>query len=570
MDNLDFAQSKNQAFIANKLGKEVWITVNQCKNIESENSEDTAYWCALAPIEYPIDKILSRYTWDVKRGAQRFSLWSNSDETHTYQAFLENGWEALIYWRRHPLNGNHWIEISDDFKLFYDLIPNRDHTVLSYFKEDGTFEEVIRFFKENIVVQVKCSYLRHYLMIRKMRLILFFEFDKHASKDNYSSFENRLVQEDNYCYEIHSSSWGHIKGKPYLSRIIGKKIIDPVERATLNIWHLGIHPPKTNYAEFIISQDKDGENISFSCNPNILTNNFGGNPDNPHYVTPVFFSKDVLVKYYQDPDKYEISDGYVSCQSAWNLRLDNHHKDYVVAYLGDLGCDLPESERAYWLSYNIPPEDRKISKTKFERDFLGSWSSSDFPIHQFKSDYEQLNEDFSKKYGWPLFKPLQNNDRHHFSALRIPLNDSYAELDSQILSLVRLLVDSINEKKLLEWIPEKKNEIFRDEKSAKSDELVKGGINRLKQVLLFFQLPDVVENLKLLRDLQDIRSQSGAHRKSESGFPKLMLKINPDNLPLPDLFESYLKHSISFLQFIRQYLIDETPAVLAHLKGGTK
>lgn len=567
MSDLDFIQVQNQGFIAQKLGQEAWLTVYQCANT---SSEAIGYWCVLAPINHPKEEILEHHTCEVLRGAHRFSLWSNKpNELPTYEAFLEDGWEALIYMRSHPVSGDNWIELSDDFRLFYDLIPNQDFTTLSYFKDDGDFEDVVRFFKEDNKVQIKRNFLRHYLLVRKMRLVLYFEFDKYAAKEDYISFEDKFVQEENYCYEIHSMYHQLVERKPYFSRIIGKKLIEPVNQVSLNIWQYGIRPEQTHFEEFIISQDEEGADIRFSCNPNNLANNFGKNAGNPHYLTPVFFSKEVLGKYYQNPDKYEIADGSIRCKSSWLLRLDNHHQEYVMAYLGDLGRDLPESERKYWLSFNLPPEDRRISKAKFERDFLGSWCGSDFPIHQFKSEYESFNEEFFKKYGWPLFKPLQDDDRHHFSALRIPINTSYAEFDSQILSLVRLLVDSLNEKELMKWIPKQKNEIFRDEKSENPDDLVKGGINKLQKILLFFQLPEAVTKVKLLRDIQTVRSQSGAHRKSESGFPKLMKKMNPDNLPEPELFESFIVQSIELLQFLRQYLIDDTPAALSESEGET-
>lgn len=564
MSDLDFTQVKNQQFIAEQLGKDTWLTVHQYKR---EDSEVISYWCALAPLEYSTECILSESKWEVRPGAQRFSLWYEPDELPTYEPFLKHKWEALIYRRTHPVTGQNWIELSDDFKLFYDLIPNQDGTVFSYFKDDDNFEEVVRFFEEDKKVQIKRNFLRHYLLIRKMRLVLYFEFDKHTSKENSILFDNEFIRGEKHCYEILYSPHGAIKDKPYVSRVTGKKLIEPVKRVSLNIWQYDIQPEQVHFEEFIIAQDEDGANIKASCDPNKLANNFGKNSENPHDLSPVYFSKDVLGKYYLDPDKYEISDGTLRCHSSRYLSIDNHHQDYVMAYLGDLGRDLPASERKYWLAFNIPPEDRKMSRVKFERDFLGAWSSADFPIHQFKSEYERFNEDFSKKYGWPLFKPLHNDDRHHFSALRIPINTSYAEFDSQILSLVRLLVDSINEKELMKWIPDQKSEIFRDENTENSDDLVKGGINKLEKILLFFQQPDVVTRIKLLRNIQTIRSQSGAHRKSESGFPKLMQRMNPDNLPGPDLFESFIVQSIELLQFLRQYLIDETPAILTESEG---
>lgn len=65
--------------------------------------------------------------------------------------------------------------------------------------------------------------------------------------------------------------------------------------------------------------------------------NFGTNADAPYYFTPVFFKKEVLQKYILKPELYTITDGSLQCQVLWQLQIDNHHKDCVIAYLGDLG-----------------------------------------------------------------------------------------------------------------------------------------------------------------------------------------------------------------------------------------
>lgn len=59
---------------------------------------------------------------------------------------------------------------------------------------------------------------------------------------------------------------------------------------------------------FIIGKSPDRENINFTCDPDKLANGFGANPDAPDYLTLVYFHRDVLGKYYLDPDKYIVQD----------------------------------------------------------------------------------------------------------------------------------------------------------------------------------------------------------------------------------------------------------------------
>lgn len=53
----------------------------------------------------------------------------------------------------------------------------------------------------------------------------------------------------------------------------------------------------------MIGEDEGGQLHRFNCNPNALADYFGGNPDAPHYLTPVFFRREVLQRYFEHPEK---------------------------------------------------------------------------------------------------------------------------------------------------------------------------------------------------------------------------------------------------------------------------
>lgn len=85
--------------------------------------------------------------------------------------------------------------------------------------------------------------------------------------------------------------------------------------------------------------------------------------------------------------------------------LCSEYKDCVIAYLGDLGKNLSESERLYWKSYNID-SDEKLSRVTFERDFMCLPSESNMIDHKFQRDYAKVIDCWNKKYGWSIFLPL--------------------------------------------------------------------------------------------------------------------------------------------------------------------
>jgi hypothetical protein len=179
--------------------------------------------------------------------------------------------------------------------------------------------------------------------------------------------------------------------------------------------------------------------------------------------------------------------------------LDNNHSDYVVVFLGDLGRDLPASERDYWRGFNILPAGQ-MSETAFRRAFLGEWTDAMAPDLVFKSVYARFFKEWQDARGWNLFRELQPADAHVLSRLRVPLVESQAEFDAQILNLTKLLVDSLNEGQLQSLLPDK----IADEK----------GIGKLERWLTQENYVEVKRDIAVLRRLQLLRSRSAAHRKS--------------------------------------------------------
>jgi hypothetical protein len=85
-----------------------------------------------------------------------------------------------------------------------------------------------------------------------------------------------------------------------------------------------------------------------------------------------------------------------------NLGGRNNLDDHVVVYLGDLGRDLDYEEQIYWKHFNVTPGDRRPSGTNFQRAFLAEFSDPSAPDLLFKQDYTQLDETWTKKFGWPF------------------------------------------------------------------------------------------------------------------------------------------------------------------------
>ena len=99
--------------------------------------------------------------------------------------------------------------------------------------------------------------------------------------------------------------------------------------------------------------------------------------------------------------------------------------------------------------------------------------------------------------GWPLYLPLAEGDRHFLQAIRIPSNDEQKVFDELILSMTKVLVDSLNEKQLVQLLPSE---------TAKMD----GFINRFEAVLAVHYSDVVKDQIKVLREIQSLRSKGAA------------------------------------------------------------
>jgi hypothetical protein len=175
----------------------------------------------------------------------------------------------------------------------------------------------------------------------------------------------------------------------------------------------------------------------------------------------------------------------------------NNARDHVVVWLGDLK-DLPFNEQTHWRSFNITPEDRKIAHCDFARNIEGEFCDSEHPELYFKYRFDVFQKAWNKKFGWQLFQPLHEGDKYHLKSLHVPTTEGEKEFEDQIMSISKILIDSLNQKELSRDIPDPK------ESPGKIDWfesfLEVHGCSR----------PQMIE---FLRKLQSLRSSSVAHRK---------------------------------------------------------
>lgn len=512
------------------------------KKIETKR-QSTIWFSAMVPSSL-IPQLIKNNSGDISIGDGRPSVWTHYEKRdvskRVYCSFgNEEGIEPLVIYRNFHGIREPFFEVAQEFRLFHNLFHDTSHNRYFHFDDYGDETEAVRY--EDNSVEIRVDLLLNFCAMKQMTLAFYVDSFRHSSQtlkqlglkeihlpfsDSTNSYYVSLVQEPNLLRTEFKT----------FSRLLGKKYFLP-----------GPMPPERDekdetYQEFIINTDAVGKPIKSTCNPEELDNYFGKNSGAPHYLTPIFFRGEVLSKYYADPAKYSVSDGILRCGGLWSLQIDNDHSDYVVVYLGDLGKYLSEKERNYWLSFNIPPDGRKISQTNFRRSFLAEFVDPKRPDLMFKHEYVRFQRDFREAHGWDFFKPLHADDHHFFTGLRLPLKDSQSEFDAQLLALTKIIVDSINEEEIANGL----KTVSKDDK----------GITKLEKFFSEhgFMTADYTHLVKFLRVLQDLRSKSVAHRKG-SNYEKLVEDLQLADKGQQRVFGALLSAAIDFLAYLRTNFI---------------
>jgi hypothetical protein len=512
-------------YVKNELGEETWIPLY--KNLDKENEEeDGALYSTLVAFS-DLPKAMSEYGWDIHQGCGGPSIVTCGDRIW-YELHASN-YRPLVICRYFTGVRKSYREISQELILFHNLFHDAVNSKYVVDDDNGLEIIVIKYTDDKILIQR--SFLEAFMAAKQMNLLLYFELTRHKTENDRHSEELKAVKSITY-----RRFWGdsYVRGFNTFTRVLGKKLFHCTELTEKNISPFKL---EKEYEDFIIKGDSHA-NTTHTCNPDFLANSFGKNKTSLNYLTPVYFRKEVLQKYFGSPKEYDVQDSRLTKTGFWTLRMDNNATDYISVFLGDLGNDIPHSEQIYWKSFNISPEDKNISRTYFKRNILGLFSDPKNPGLVFKSTFIHFQENWFNKYGWHLFLPLAEADSHCFSTLRSLIKEEQVEFDSQVLALVKVTIDSINAKQL--------------KMLTTSDE-----IGSSKLLSNYLGDSEITFNAsEFLGGLQGIRSTGVAHRKG-SKYESTIAKLKIDDSDFTGAFDDMLIKMSTLLNEISEKLIEE-------------
>ncbi|GAB3503787.1 hypothetical protein GCM10027399_33460 [Curvibacter fontanus] len=346
------------------------------------------------------------------------------------------GGEKLIFRRSFTglADGPAPVELSQKLVHSLDLYWVEERSAYCRLDKRGDIEDVIRVIwlkgqdtkERDVVVTILIKDLATFMAVAGMSLVIKFDFTRFEPKafggwDQDRQSQRTSVADLFYTLGI-SANASYANGCMILRPAV--TVDDLIQE-----WKDEEDPKNKQYATFKVLDWKNKRLAETSCAPEFLSNYFQQS-DKPFEISPAFFRPEVLMRFKNDPEKYDLQDRSISCRNAWYLKTyDINEAGQVHTYIGYL-AGLPYEEQCYWQSFNEWPKS-PISTRAYENDFLGAFSSEYDPLRALKYKIRQLDEN-PPAWWKPRGKELSD-------AARYPATDSVSEWADEILALDQLL-----------------------------------------------------------------------------------------------------------------------------------
>ena len=531
------SQAETLAYLRRPLRLTDMVTVYQ---IETQGPNglyrERFIYAALLPAAQ-IEEALSDSEWDLGLG-DGMPL-SGGGEYLRYGT--ENGVEPLVIYNDRYHAKEEWLEICEEFRHFHGLYHDRETE--RYLKIDEDLEEVVVATVEPKHVQIRLKEILEWLALKDMYLSIQFRcwerserspeklcLDPAELKDSGSTWDT-LPSGDFICWRHDYNDIRGMWNYQVDSCLEGKRLIEPPPKSESGCVEFS-PPAKRRYIQFIFNTHGD----EYTCDPGELDDLSEENPDAPFSLTPIHFSKQVLDRYYHEPNKYTVKDSSVGT-SWWSMKIDNHAPDKVCVMFRDL-CHLPYTEQLHWRMHNVLPEGG-VSETFYGRNFEGLWMNSDQPDLLFKQHYELLQRACDECLGWQLLKPLGPGDEYRLKRIRVPSTDEQCLFDDLVGDLQTVLIESLDVKSL------KKLLLSASREQLKSS----GSIALLKEVLSSRVGKASNLSVAFLEKLQRLRSKGSSHRKG-TDYQKIASHFGVDSQGRKEAFAGILWQAIAFIEFL--------------------
>jgi len=560
VEAVGFLQFKDwQAEVKRPRLKDTWTTVY---DFHKQNGGNYATFCVLvAHTKDVMQQVLGECSWGVNVRFGYPGFWLEGDDKSIHYGRLSNTgrdirYEPLVTCRSFAGRWPEYIELCEEFRLYHNLYHDEGRNEFIHLAESGEEDVVAKIDSTNAghKAQIKTGYLRDFMAAKSVALVRLHDHTRYSAFDVTDALgKDRVHMEefgDRYCFNIVIDPSTSFLGEDWkaFSTFLAKDTIPPFDEPVHQDYRSYLKRDAKQYASFIFEMDEAGNPVESTCNPDSLQSPAAGNVYAPHYLTPVFFKREVLKKYYEQPSKYSVEDNYLRCISLWGMRYGQNPSGFVHAWLGDLGRDLPYNEQLHWRQFNIPPEGG-LGEATVRRELFGEFAGPDEITHVFKDEFDRFCQSWRSKLGWDLFLPLREDDEHYFKTLHIPTLQDPLEFDEQIQALAKILPDSINRKELT-----KLTGIGQDELVKRTGKPNPGSIDLLEESFVSYfttekaKAKDIVEPL---RSIQSLRSAGPAHRRGDE-YDRVVRRLGLSNEDYKSIVEHLFQAVIGMFRDLQE------------------
>lgn len=404
------------------------------------------------------------------------------------------------------------VEINPELIWYGNLIKTENEYIDEVTKE-------IKLKYEDNEVKIQRDYLKDYLAAKNKICMIAFDNRRFTNSQEDSTQDYVNVNKENLSYHLNIGADNFDDYKLY-SSIIGKVFIEPYT-TPLHEHYRYFFPDKEEYQEFIISVDEtNGNPILNTCDENKLSNFFGGNIGEPHFLTPVFFSKDVLDRYTNNPEQYSVNDDSIMHLNIWSLPFTVNKNRTISVWLGDLG-KIPYKEQVYWSVFNINPKGQ-MNEDFIDRQLNCVWNESIRIEKKMFELIDKVNKVVEEKYDGLLFNKLNEGDKQLRSAFILPSNNGITQFQNFLMQLNKLTVERINTKLIGKHV--KKGKLL----NSKGERL--GSRIQLYEFTKQIGLSNSDELDTILKLITNCRNKLAGHSASIPQYNKLWLRKEDEKI----------------------------------------
>lgn len=345
---------------------------------------------------------------------------------------------------------------------------------------------------DDYCVEVQAMALRNYLNLRQMAMLLAVQIDKDHPEGTSVTTEEHSLRCDWASMEFQTYEYEGRRGDSPLiaaSSLHGQYVILPAANGPGPAWCSDEKP--LDYPAFVYGTDGvSGGPLTVEPTPaNVGTD---GSPG-PHFWTRVYFRAQVLDRYLAEPGRDTVTTNRIACLHVWGMSIGRTSDGLIEVDLYDLSR-MPSPEWNHWKSHNVSPSGGEPDLGKLQRERLNRIASSPDTAREVRSAVELANEAARQLQGWPLWRQLTGPAATEWQALHAPVVDDMNALGRPLLTLSKVLVDSLDKVQLQGAL------------SAPMDNQT-GSLKLLELYLV--ERGGTAETVQPLRDLQRLRSKGG-------------------------------------------------------------